>query len=166
MAFFTHDLTLRTAYQTAIACLIYGDHRTRQIKTLIFPLPLPYSSLVVSTTCPGLSPGIRRQTYKAIYRHFTHNHSRECLYPLYYHDRNACILYITMTAGTELASAYSPDTIITSSPRKEVHDLWAFYLHAALLCQAFADCEKFPIAPSHRSLGRVSIPVWLIILSN
>ncbi|GAU25906.1 hypothetical protein TSUD_376250 [Trifolium subterraneum] len=23
-----------------------------------FPLPLPYSSLVVSTTCPGLSPGI------------------------------------------------------------------------------------------------------------
>ncbi|MBA0727688.1 hypothetical protein Golax_000656 [Gossypium laxum] len=79
---------------------------------------------------------------------------------------NACILCITTTAGTELASVDSPDTVIPSSPRKEVHDLWAFYLHAALLCQAFADCEKFPIAPSHRSLGRVSIPVWLIILSD
>lgn len=27
-----------------------------------FPLPLPYSSLVVSTACPGLSPGIWRRT--------------------------------------------------------------------------------------------------------
>ncbi|GAV74922.1 hypothetical protein CFOL_v3_18402, partial [Cephalotus follicularis] len=42
----------------------------------------------------------------------------------------------------------------------------AFYLHAALLHQAFAHCRKFPIAASHRSLGRVSVPVWLIILSD
>ncbi|KAL8538382.1 hypothetical protein ACS0TY_000395 [Phlomoides rotata] len=46
---------------------------------------------------------------------------------------NACILCLTATAGTELADAYSLDTVIASSPGKEVHDPWAFYLHAALL---------------------------------
>ncbi|CAN4125296.1 unnamed protein product [Withania somnifera] len=75
-------------------------------------------------------------------------------------------LYITAAAGTELADAYSPDTVIASSPGKEVHDPWAFYLHAALLRQAFAHCGKFPTAASRRSLGRVSVPVWLIILSD
>ncbi|TYH76745.1 hypothetical protein ES332_D04G108200v1 [Gossypium tomentosum] len=79
---------------------------------------------------------------------------------------NACILYITAATGTKLADAYSPDTVIASSPGKEVHDLWAFYLQAALLRQAFAHCGKFPTAASRRSLGRVSVPVWLIILSD
>ncbi|KAK5783687.1 hypothetical protein PVK06_038200 [Gossypium arboreum] len=79
---------------------------------------------------------------------------------------NACILCITAAAGTELADAYSPDIVIASSPGKEVHDPWAFYLHAALLRQAFAHCGKFPTAASRRSLGRVSVPVWLIILSD
>ncbi|KAL2542829.1 hypothetical protein Adt_03807 [Abeliophyllum distichum] len=66
----------------------------------------------------------------------------------------------------ELADAYSPDTVIASSLGKEVHDPWAFYLHAALLHQAFAHCRKFSTAASRRSLGRVSVPVWLIILSD
>ena len=42
----------------------------------------------------------------------------------------------------------------------------AFFLHAALLRQAYAHCEKFLTAASRRSLGRVSVPVWLIILSD
>ncbi len=42
----------------------------------------------------------------------------------------------------------------------------AFIPHAALLRQAFAHCGKFPTAASRRSLGRVSVPVWLIILSD
>ncbi|TYI86932.1 hypothetical protein E1A91_D04G101400v1 [Gossypium mustelinum] len=79
---------------------------------------------------------------------------------------NACILCITAATGTKLADAYSPGTVIASSPGKEVHDLWAFYLQAALLRQAFAHYEKFPTAASRRSLGRVSVPVWLIILSD
>ncbi|KAF3619397.1 hypothetical protein FXO38_26676 [Capsicum annuum] len=79
---------------------------------------------------------------------------------------NACILCITAAAGTELADAYSPDTIIASSPGKEVHDSWAFYLHVVLLRQAFAHCGKFPTAASRRSLGCVSVLVWLIILSD
>ncbi len=42
----------------------------------------------------------------------------------------------------------------------------AFFTHAALLDQAFAHCPIFPTAASRRSLGRVSVAVWLIILSD
>ncbi len=42
----------------------------------------------------------------------------------------------------------------------------AFVTHAASLRQAFAHCAKFPTAASRRSLDRVSVPVWLIILSD
>ena len=53
-----------------------------------------------------------------------------------------------------------------SSHIKAVYNPKAFILHAALLHQAFAHCGKFPTAASRRSLGRVSVPVWLIILSD
>ncbi|MBA0788328.1 hypothetical protein Gotri_025929, partial [Gossypium trilobum] len=79
---------------------------------------------------------------------------------------NACILHITTATGKELADAYSPDIVIASSLEKEVHDPWAFYLHTILLRQAFAHCGKFPTTVSHRSLGRVSVLVCLIILSD
>ena len=42
----------------------------------------------------------------------------------------------------------------------------AFITHAALLRQAFAHCAIFLTAASRRSLDRVSVPVWLIILSD
>ncbi len=42
----------------------------------------------------------------------------------------------------------------------------AFFTHAALLDQACAHCPIFPTAASRRSLGRVSVPVWLMILSD
>ena len=42
----------------------------------------------------------------------------------------------------------------------------AFIAHAASLGQAFAHCPIFPTAASRRSLGRVSVPVWLIVLSD
>ncbi len=42
----------------------------------------------------------------------------------------------------------------------------AFFTHAALLDQGFPHCPIFPTAASRRSLGRVSVPVWLIILSD
>ena len=47
-----------------------------------------------------------------------------------------------------------------------LYDPKAFFTHAALLRQAFAHCARFPTAASRRSLGRVSVPVWLIVLSN
>ena len=53
-----------------------------------------------------------------------------------------------------------------SSHSCEVYIPRDFILHAALLRQAFAHCAKFPTAASRRSLARVSVPVWLIILSD
>ncbi len=54
----------------------------------------------------------------------------------------------------------------SSFPQSEVYNPKAFIPHAALLHQAFAHCAKFPTAASRRSLARISVPVWLIILSD
>ncbi len=53
-----------------------------------------------------------------------------------------------------------------SSPLKVLYNPQAFFTHAALLDQACAHCPIFPTAASRRSLGRVSVPVWLIVLSD
>ena len=42
----------------------------------------------------------------------------------------------------------------------------AFFTHAVLLDQGSPHCPIFPTAASRRSLGRVSVPVWLTILSD
>ena len=53
-----------------------------------------------------------------------------------------------------------------SSPTKELYNPKAFFTHAALLDQGCPHCPKFPTAASRRSLGRVSVPVWLVVLSD
>ena len=53
-----------------------------------------------------------------------------------------------------------------SSRPKVLYNPKAFFTHAALLDQAFAHCPIFPTAASRRSPDRVSVPVWLIILSD
>ncbi len=87
---------------------------------------------------------------------------------------NARTLRITAAAGTELAGASSVGNVKTrgysppgfSSPLKVLYNPQAFFTHAALLDQACAHCPIFPTAASRRSLGRVSVPVWLAILSD
>ena len=54
----------------------------------------------------------------------------------------------------------------SSSPVKGLYNPKAFFTHAASLDQACAHCPRFPTAASRRSLGRVSVPVWLIVLSD
>ena len=49
---------------------------------------------------------------------------------------------------------------------KGLYNPQAFFTHTALLGQAFAHCPIFPTAASRRSLGRVSVPVWLVVLSD
>ena len=61
--------------------------------------------------------------------------------------------------------AYSRGTVTSSSLLKEVYNPKAFFLHAALLGQAFAHCPIFPTAASRRSLDRVSVPMWPFNLS-
>ena len=53
-----------------------------------------------------------------------------------------------------------------SSLGKGVYNPRTFILHAVLLRQAFAHCGKFLTAAHRSGLDRVSVPVWLIILSN
>ena len=53
-----------------------------------------------------------------------------------------------------------------SSLPTELYDPKTFITHAAWLDQACAHCPIFPTAASRRSLGRVSVPMWLIILSD
>ena len=53
-----------------------------------------------------------------------------------------------------------------SSHLKELYNPKAFFTHAAWLDQSFLHCPIFLTAASRRSLGRVSVPVWLIILSD
>lgn len=52
-----------------------------------------------------------------------------------------------------------------SSQTKEFYNPKAVIIHAVLLHQAFAHCEKFPTAASRRSMDRVSVPLWLFNLS-
>ena len=57
-------------------------------------------------------------------------------------------------------------TYLPCSCAKELYDPKAFIVHAASHRQAFAHCARFLTAASRRSLGRVSVPVWLDILSD
>ena len=85
---------------------------------------------------------------------------------------NACILRITAAAGTELADAYSCCTVKSLhvgtflEAEKKFTTHRAVILHAAWLRQTFVHCAIFLTAASRRSLVRVSVPVWGIILSD
>ena len=53
-----------------------------------------------------------------------------------------------------------------SSPPKGVYNPKAVVLHAALLDRACAHCRRFLAAATRRCLGRLAVPVWLIVLTD
>ena len=53
-----------------------------------------------------------------------------------------------------------------SSLIKELYNPKTFFIHAALLRQAFAHCGIFLTAATRRCLGRISVPMWPITLSG
>ena len=53
-----------------------------------------------------------------------------------------------------------------SSLRTEVYNQKVVILHAVSLRQGCPHCGRFLTAASRRSMGRVSVPFWLIILSD
>src|SRR5204862_3566851 len=120
-----------------------------------FHSPLPYSSSTVSTGIPGLSPGLSQQTYRTAYTRFTPNDSGQRLPPTYY---RGC--WHVVSRG--FLGGYRP----FSSPPTVVYIPRDFIPHAASLRQAFAHCGRFLTAASRRSRGRVSVPVWLVVLSD
>ena len=83
---------------------------------------------------------------------------------------NARALRVTAAAGTELAGASSGGTVNSlagySSLLTVVYNPKAFIPHTASLRQPCGHCAIFPTAASRRSLGRISVPMWLIVLSD
>ena len=85
---------------------------------------------------------------------------------------NACILRLTAAAGTKLADAYSHHTISPvheqgfSLVQKQFTTHRAVFLHAAWLDHPCGHCPIFLTAASRRSLVRVSVPVWGVVLSD
>ncbi len=111
--------------------------------------------MAVSGGVSGLSPEVSHPTYRAAYELFTPNESGQRLPP-------TCYRGCWHVVGRGFFCRYR----LVSSLLKAVYDPRAFIPHAALLRQAFAHCARFPTAASRRSLGRVSVPVWLIVLSD
>ena len=66
----------------------------------------------------------------------------------------------------EVVRAKDCSPLAVSSLLTGLYDPKDFITHAASLRQAFAHCARFPTAASRRSLARVSVPVWLIVLSD
>ncbi len=129
-----------------------------------FRFPLPYSRMPVSAAIPRLSRGISQPTRHPAYAPFTPNDSEQRSHPLYYrgcwHRVSRCFLKRYRQWWRVLFLHQ-----VLPSPT-ELYDPKAFITHAASLRQAFAHCAIFPTAASRRSLDRVSVPVWLDILSD
>ena len=83
------------------------------------------------------------------------------MHPSYYrgcwHEVSRCLFFGYRHPNRVLASWIS-------FPTKGLYNPRAFITHAAWLRQSFLHCARFPTAASRRSLDRVSVPVWLIIL--
>ncbi len=128
---------------------------------LEFHLSLPISRPAVSKAVLQLSCRISPLTDRSACAPFIPSKSGQRLPPTYY---RGC--WHVVSRG--LFYGYSQYRLQTYFffPKKRVYDLTTFILHAALLGQAFAHCPIFLTAASRRSLDRVSVPVWLIILSD
>ena len=86
---------------------------------------------------------------------------------------NAWDLCITAAAGTELAVPFSGSDqlsglldLIAFITLTVVYIPKNFVPHAASLPQAFAHWGRFVAAAPRRSLASVSVPMWLVVLSD
>ena len=129
-----------------------------------FHSPLPYSSWAVSNALPRLSRGLSHLTCPTAYTLFTPSKSEQRLHPPYYrgcwHGVSRCFL----KRYRQALGVLFPKVVLPSPT--ELYDPKTFITHAALLRQGFPHCAIFPTAASRRSLDRVSVPVWLTILSD
>ncbi len=128
-----------------------------------FHFPLLYSSQTVSSALPWLSQGISHLTCLTAYTPFTPSNSEQRLHPPYYrgcwHGVSRCFLWWYRQVPVVLA-------LECFFPPNRALRLEAFITHAASLRQGFPHCAIFLTAASRRSLDRVSVPVWLVILSD
>ncbi len=102
-----------------------------------------------------MSPGLSPLADHSAYTPFTPSNSEQRSHPTYY---RGCWHVVSRCLFLWYRHHLPRD--------KELYDPKAFFAHATLLRQAFAHCARFPTAASRRSLARVSVPVWRIILSD
>ncbi len=126
-----------------------------------FRHPLRHSSDTVSSALPRLSRGISHPTYIAAYTRFTPSNSEQRLHPLYYrgcwHRVSRCFLWRYRQRRVLTGSFVPPDRAL--QPEGLHHS-------RGIAGSGFRPLSNIPTAASRRSLGRVSVPVWLIILSD
>lgn len=79
---------------------------------------------------------------------------------------NACPPCITAAAGTELAGASYSSTVNIFLDERALHSKGDSITHVTLLDHDFSHCPIFLTAASKKSLDRIPVPVWLIILSD
>jgi hypothetical protein len=128
-----------------------------------FQSPLRPSSGIVSNAVSGLSPEISHQTFPATYAPFTPSESEQRLGPLYY---RGCWHRVSRPF---LFRYYHPSRLLTKKVCSQMTGVYRpkpFIPHAASLHQGFPHCEKFSTAATRRCLDRVSVPVWLVVLSD
>ncbi len=128
---------------------------------LEFHFPLPNSRIAVSKAGSELSSNISPLTYNPAYTRFTPSDSGQRLLPPYY---RGCWHGVSRSLFWRYRrSLAKPEN---SSLLKVVYTRKGFIPHTAWLRQTFVHCAIFLTAASRRSLGRISVPVWLIILSD
>ena len=125
-----------------------------------FHLPLQCSSEGVSLADSQLSHELSPRTSPTAYAPFTPSDSGQRSHPPYYrgcwHGVSRCFLTRYRHSprkghSSRATGVYTPKSVIP---------------HAASLRQPFGHCARFPTAASRRSLGRLSVPMWLAILSD
>src|SRR5699024_9753685 len=112
---------------------------------------------------PRLSPGISHQTKLTTYARFTPSTSDYRSHLSYY---RGCWHEIRRRFFYEYRHVLPSISPRPSSSFKLLYNPRSFFTHAAWLDQGCPHCPRFPTAASRRSPGRVSVPVWLAILSD
>ena len=105
-----------------------------------------------------MSRGLSRRASTAAYARFTPSNSGQRSDPTYY---RGCWHVVSRSFFLRYRQGRSP-----SSRRKGVYTPKGVIPHAALLRQGCPHCGRFLAAASRRSRGRVSVPVWLAVLSD
>ena len=94
---------------------------------------------------------------------FTPSESEQRLPPLYY---RGCWHRVSRDFLCRYRQALVLLALVRSSLLTELYNPKAFITHAASHCHPVGHCKRSSTAASRRSLGSVSVPVWLTILSD
>ncbi len=127
------------------------------------PHPLRHSSSAVCDALPRVSRGLSRHTCEAAYARFTPSKSEQRLPPPSYRgcwhgvSRGFLWRYRHTRPLFTVSPFVPPDSAL--HPERRLHT-------RGVAASGFRPLRKIPTAASRRSLGRVSVPVWLIILSD